>query len=124
MKKSAFIIGIFISFQLLIGCQYWEVEDDYFAPDASTLVVHIYGVLSGVDRDNIAVTLHWTKEDAERNINPITERAYTDSYGEVVFYDLPPNENYWVRGKALLAKTIRPTNPLYIGENYIEIPIL
>jgi len=104
------------------GC---EIYDDAapFDPNAATLTVYVYGALSQNPRPDILVSVHWTREEAENNENPIGGRYYTDEYGEVTFFNLPPDERFYVRAKPLLFRTIRETSLLYRGENYIDVPV-
>lgn len=105
----------------LQGCEYYDGTPT--DPNAATLTVYVYGALSQNPREGILVSLHWTEEEAESNSNPIAGRVYTDSYGEAVFNNLPPDERFYVRAKPILFKTIRETNYLYRGENYIDVPV-
>lgn len=97
--------------------------DEPIDPNAASLTVYVYGALSQNPRANIAVSVHWTREEAESNTNPIAGKVYTNEYGEATFYNLPPDERFYIRAKPVLFKTIRETRYLYRGENYIDIPV-
>ena len=112
------VLGIILT---LSGCEFYQ--DEPIDPNAANLTVYAYGALSQNPRPDILVSVHWTREEAENNENPIDGRRYTDSNGEVTFYNLPPEESYFVRAKPLLFKTIRETTYLYRGENYIDVPV-
>lgn len=105
----------------LQGCEYYD--EGPIDPNAASLTVYVYGALSQNPREGILVSIHWTEEEAENNDNPVAGRLYTDRNGEVTFHNLPPDERFFVRAKPLLFKTIRETNYLYRGENYIDVPV-
>lgn len=121
--KARLSIFMLLPMLFLSSCEVWidGLDDSLNRP---SLLVHVYGALSGNDRDNIEVSLYYSREDAQDDRNPITNYVYTDRYGEVLFYDLPRGQAVWVKAQALLVKTIRQTSPLQRGENYIEVPIL
>lgn len=96
----------------------------YVDPASAELEIQVFGAISGVPREGIRVSLHESEYDAEHNINPIAGYAWTDYDGFVYFYGLPPGQEYYIRAKALLAKTIRSTPPLYVGYHFQTIPIL
>lgn len=116
------LLLFFLFFLSLQACELYE-DDPYIDSNAATLTVYVYGALSQNPRSDILVSLHWTEEEAERNENPISRRSYTDEFGEVTFYNLPPDERFYVRAKPLVFKTIRETNYLYRGDNYIDVPV-
>ncbi len=93
-------------------------------PISSDLQVHVHGAISGVPREGIKVSLHWTEEEAINNINPVAGYAWTDYDGNVIFLNLPEGEYFWIRAKALLAKTIRSSDYLAPGYNFESVPIL
>lgn len=122
IQQIKFAILLFIFGLSLQGCELYE-DTPVIDPNASNLTVYVYGALSQNPRPDILVSLHWTREEAENNENPIGSRRYTDEYGEVIFYNLPPDERFYVRAKPLVFKTIRETNYLYRGDNYIDVPV-
>ena len=124
MKKQNIKLAIllFILGFSLQSCEFYE-DTPSIDPNASNLTVYTYGALSQNARPDILVSLHWTLEEAENNQNPIDGRRYTDEYGEVTFFNLPPDERFYVRAKPLVFKTIRETSYLYRGNNYIDVPV-
>lgn len=96
----------------------------YVDPASAELEVQVFGAISGVPREGIRVSLHLTEEDARHNVNPVTDYAWTDYDGFVYFYGLPPGEVYFIRAKALLAKSVRSTPPLGVGYQFQTVPIL
>ena len=88
------------------------------------MTVHVFGALSGQDRDGISVRLYDTENDARDEASARTGSLRTNNDGDVTFGGLSSGRVYWVRADALLVKTIRETPTLEIGDNYFEIPIL
>ena len=106
----------------LSSCELYDDEEP-IDPNGAQLNVYVYGALSQAPRENILVSVHWTREEAEQNINPIAGRKYTNEYGEVKFFNLPPTESYFVRAKPIISRTIRSTSALRVGDNYIDMPV-
>ena len=121
LKKLPLLL-IAIGAILLSSCDIEPVSP--VNPNASELEVQVYGAISGAPREGIRVSLHASEYDARNNINPLAGYAWTDIDGFVYFYGLPPNEQYHIRAKALLVKSIRTTNYLNRGYNFQAVPIL
>lgn len=98
--------------------------DPDIGPPEADLLIRTQGYLSGNSRNNIQVQLYLTREDARRQVAPITPVLWTDSFGEVIIYGLDINRRYFVRADSRTTKTIRRSNRLDYGGNECIVRIL
>jgi len=103
----------------LLGCENFEE-----VVPLADLEVYVTGTFSGNPRENISVTLFLTKEDAEDEINAISNTQKTNIDGITIFYELDGNRRYWVRAAPFLTRTIRETSSLREGLNSFSISVL
>lgn len=98
--------------------------DPAIGPPEADLIIQTQGYLSGNTRENIQVQLYLSREDARRQVAPITPVLWTDGFGEVVVYGLEINRRYFVRADSQTTKTIRRSKRLDYGGNQCIIRIL
>ncbi len=98
--------------------------DNSFGPPEADLIIRTQGYLSGNTRENIQVQVYLSREDARRQVAPITPPLWTDGFGEVAVYGLDVNRCYFVRADSNTTKTIRSSKRLDYGSNLCVIRIL
>lgn len=116
------VIGLLVIFAVN-ACTIIIDEEDEIIYNGADLEVHVYGAITHYPREDIKVSLHWTEEEALDNVNPIVGYAWTDYNGNVFFYNIPPDEVYWIRAKTLLTKTIKRSQYVLPGYNYESVPV-
>lgn len=97
---------------------------DPVGPPEADLIIRTEGYLSGNIRSEIRIQLYLTREDARRQVAPITPVLWTDGFGEVAVYGLDINRRYFVRADSRTSKTIRNSGKLRYGGNRCVIRIL
>lgn len=113
--KLLLLLPLFLIFQ---SC------DPDIGPPEADLLIRTQGYLSGNSRDNIRIQLYLTREDARRQVAPITPVLWTDGFGEVLIYGLDVNRKYFVRADSNTTKTIRSSGRLGYGGNECIVRIL
>lgn len=99
-----------------------EDSEDIF--QFADLEVYVSGTLSGNPRSGLRVAVYETEQDAQDEVNAITPTQLTDSGGFVLFQNLEPGFDYWVRVDTTLIHNINRSNVLTTGINEMSMTIL
>ena len=118
--KSYFRVALFAVMTLLMFFMAGCFEENTNA----NLTITVTGTLSGNPREDIAVQLYLTRDNAEDRVNALSGIYRTNSDGQVTIGAISSGRSYCVRADATLISSYKITQVLRDGDNEFSMTIL